>query len=60
MLNPKKYAGLHENGAKYFKMAIQNGGYPIFPNSPLKPTKRGNVAGIAMCILILYNNAIRS
>ena len=25
MLNPKKYAGLHENDAKWVKMAIQNG-----------------------------------
>lgn len=30
MLSLKKYPGLHENGVKLVKMAIQNGGQPIF------------------------------
>jgi hypothetical protein len=36
----KKYAGLHENGVKKVKMAIQNGGHQFFPNCLLLPSKR--------------------
>jgi hypothetical protein len=40
----KKYAGLHKNGVKKVKMAIQNGGYQIFPKFLLLPSKREKYA----------------
>jgi hypothetical protein len=40
----EKYAGLHKNGVKKVKMAIQNGGHQISQKLFLLPSKREKYA----------------
>ena len=50
----KKYAGLHENGGKKVKMAIQNGGHQIFQKFFLLPSKQEKYAWITIYTSIWY------